>query len=467
MFSSDVVPFAAGFPFPNDDGLAIAPYLLVTNNSGNLLACTATGQPLGVNASRIYATSEVGTVCPLVPGVIYKLTAASAVTQYADVWQAAAGKVNDADSGEGRFGIAMEAASADGSVINVMYWPESVRAGSNVITFDGTTGTNELRVPDNLADALSFENATGTTLMQIVTTTGSLAFNFGVDGTGIDVVFYGDTAGSNVTWDQSADSLIFTDSTPLVFGDGSDISAQWDGSNLVIATAVADTGAVEFGADDAGVDVILYGDTAGSNITWDQSADSLLITDSTPLSFGDGGDVLVQFDATNLAITTAVADTGAVVFGADDAGVDVIFYGDTASENITWDQSADDLILTAAVRIVGQGSTVMPIIPHGAHTTSVAAAGAIPITNYYSTLDSNAGATTQTLADGAQVGQLKKIQMIVDGGDDVVTPSNLSGGTTITFADVGDYAILVWDGTNWVAIELGNAADGVSAPVLA
>lgn len=123
--------------------------------------------------------------------------------------------------------------------------------------------------------------------------------------------------------------------------------------------------------------------------------------------------------------------------------------------------------LVVGTKATGAGSTFIPFVPMGPHTTSVAPAGAIPITNYYSTLDSTAGATTATLANGAVIGQVKKIQMIADNGDVVVTPANLAGGTTITFADVGDFAILIFDGTDWVAIELGNNADGVTAPVLA
>ena len=38
--------------------------------------------------------------------------------------------------------------------------------------------------------------------------------------------------------------------------------------------------------------------------------------------------------------------------GVDDAGYDVIFYGDAASANMTWDASVDDLILNGAARIV-------------------------------------------------------------------------------------------------------------------
>jgi hypothetical protein len=94
--------------------------------------------------------------------------------------------------------------------------------------------------------------------------------------------------------------------------------------------------------------------------------------------------------------------------------------------------------------------------------------GAISITNYYTTINTDAGGDAFTLANGDIVGQLKKIQLIVDGGGNaVITPASLSGGTTITMADAGDFALLEWNGTAWVAVELGNAADGVTAPVIA
>lgn len=96
------------------------------------------------------------------------------------------------------------------------------------------------------------------------------------------------------------------------------------------------------------------------------------------------------------------------------------------------------------------------------------AGGAIAITNYYTTINSDAGGDAFSLANGDIVGQLKKIQFIIDGGGDaVITPTSLAGGTTITMADAGDFCILQWSSTVWVAIELGNDADGVTAPVLA
>jgi hypothetical protein len=39
--------------------------------------------------------------------------------------------------------------------------------------------------------------------------------------------------------------------------------------------------------------------------------------------------------------------------------------------------------------------------------------------------------------------------MTSDGGDSVVTPANANGFSTITFADVGDTATLIFTGNKW------------------
>ena len=54
-------------------------------------------------------------------------------------------------------------------------------------------------------------------------------------------------------------------------------------------------------------------------------------------SEGVGSSTLTNAGATQLNSTLTV--------GADDQGYDIIFYGDTASANMTWDTSVDDLIL--------------------------------------------------------------------------------------------------------------------------
>lgn len=123
--------------------------------------------------------------------------------------------------------------------------------------------------------------------------------------------------------------------------------------------------------------------------------------------------------------------------------------------------------VSTAAATVGYGgatSTFAPMVQFAAQQ-ALSGAGAITITQYYSSW-STSGAQAGTLANGTAKGQLKKIQMIGDGGDGTLTPVTLTGGTTIVFADAGDYVILIWSGTSWVALELGNDADGTSAPVL-
>lgn len=103
-----------------------------------------------------------------------------------------------------------------------------------------------------------------------------------------------------------------------------------------------------------------------------------------------------------------------------------------------------------------------------AQQSLVAGGGAVNVTTFYTAGASDAGGDAWTLADGTFPGQLKKIKLITDGGGDaVLTPTTLTGGTTITFADVGDYVLLLWDGDSWIPLELGNDADGATAPALA
>lgn len=113
-------------------------------------------------------------------------------------------------------------------------------------------------------------------------------------------------------------------------------------------------------------------------------------------------------------------------------------------------------------------NSIVPFIISAGQQTLAAGGGAVTLTEYYTAGASDVGGDAWTLADASYKGQLKKIQLITDGGGDAtLTPTSLNGGTTITFADVGDFAILMWDGSGWDILELGNAADGATAPALA
>jgi len=62
------------------------------------------------------------------------------------------------------------------------------------------------------------------------------------------------------------------------------------------------------------------------------------------------------------------------------------------------------------------------------------------------------GVGTSTLANGVP-GQRKTIVMIVDGGNNVLTPALFANGTTITFGDANDLIELLWATTiGWTLV---------------
>ena len=130
------------------------------------------------------------------------------------------------------------------------------------------------------------------------------------------------------------------------------------------------------------------------------------------------------------------------------------------SENTccTKDITADSLTISGTLDVEGGvtgNSQIAGFYPQGATDNIAAAAGgAISVTNYFTTINTDAGGDAFTLANGTQVGQLKLIRLVVDGGGDaVITPANLAAGTTITMNDAGDEVELQWNGTDWVVIK--------------
>lgn len=80
----------------------------------------------------------------------------------------------------------------------------------------------------------------------------------------------------------------------------------------------------------------------------------------------------------------------------------------------------------------------------------ITGAGAIDLEHLVTELTTT-GANAYTLANGTVSGQVKIINMIVDGGDATVTPNTLAGGTAITLNDVGDSVTLVWNSAvGWI-----------------
>ena len=156
------------------------------------------------------------------------------------------------------------------------------------------------------------------------TVTGTTTFNGGT-------ITIGDAATDNVVFGADVDSHIIPDDDDTY--DLGSASQEW--RNLYIdGTAHIDTLDVDANATVAGT-LGVTGVLTGSSldISGDIDVDGTTNLDAVDI---DGA---VQLDAT-------------LTVGANDQGYDVILYGDTASANMTWDTSADDLIFNGAAGLV-------------------------------------------------------------------------------------------------------------------
>jgi len=264
----------------------------------------------------------------------------------------------------------------------------------------GDSGDNDIGkiVYDHNANDMAF--TVGTTADLLLLTSSAATFlstlTVGVNDTGHDVQFFGATAGSHLLWDESADSLLLTDSTPLKIGDSQDLTLYHDGSNSYITNAV---GALKIATETSGIAVTIGHTTSEVTV-----ADNLTVTGTLTLGSGaelteaeleylDGitaGTVAAskavvvdsnkdaasfrnvtltgELDAATLDISgnadidgttnlDAVDIDGAVQIdatvsvGVDDQGYDVKFFGDTASAYLLWDTSADKLLTAGGASV--------------------------------------------------------------------------------------------------------------------
>lgn len=108
-------------------------------------------------------------------------------------------------------------------------------------------------------------------------------------------------------------TLAFADSVLLGFGNTAaapDITVTWNGTKLVVAQATADS-TIDLGVSGAGVNLQLYGDTAGYDCAWDQTANTWFLSDNAVLGVGNSAaspDLSVVHNGTNTLITSATGN---------------------------------------------------------------------------------------------------------------------------------------------------------------
>ena len=231
------------------------------------------------------------------------------------------------------------------------------------------SAASSIKVLDNNSAALVIEEADNA-YMTFVTTNSSEAVKFdkaldinaamqidatvtvGANDQGYDIIFYGDTASANMTWDTSADDLIFNGAAGLIVPDGQ----LTLGSTALAATA----------AELNVLDGVTAGTVAASKgVVVDANKDigsfrNVTLTgelDAATLDISGNADIDGTTNLDAVDIDGAVQIDATVTVGVDDTGYDVKFFGATSGSSMLWDESADDLILTNAGLAVGSDAT--------------------------------------------------------------------------------------------------------------
>jgi len=252
-------------------------------------------------------------------------------------------------------------AAHDGSATTALYtnWPDNSRISlgtshdfqmyhTGTQTVISQQGTGNLVIQNTVNDAdISFSSDDGS---------GGVAEYFRLDGGVAGTIF--------------SRKLRLQDNVELQVGSSVDLKIYHDGSNSYIDNATgifritqsvvdgdlvlrADNGSgsptpyltldgsetktifskpIEVGVDNAGHDVVFYGDTSSRYLQWDQSADKLLFRDNVKGVFGNADDLQIYHDGTNSSIQNV---TGNLTIRNDVDDADLEIACDNGSGGVT------------------------------------------------------------------------------------------------------------------------------------
>ena len=140
-----------------------------------------------------------------------------------------------------------------------------------------------------------------------------------------------------------------------------DVSGTITSGGVITGTAFTAGSAVLAEAELELLDGLTAGTAIASKVvTTDANIDTtgqrnLTITgelDAATLDISGNADIDGTTNLDAVDIDGAVQLDATLTIGANDQGYDVILYGDTASANVTWDTSADDLIFNGAAGLI-------------------------------------------------------------------------------------------------------------------
>ena len=313
---------------------------------------------------------------------------------------------------------------------------------------DATGDTGALRTEGGASIAKKLYVGTdldvdGTTNLDAVDIDGAVQLDatltIGANDQGYDVILYGDTASANMTWDTSADDLIFNGAAGLIVPDG-----QFTlGSTAVSATA-------------AEINLIDGGTSRGTTAV--ASGDGILINDAGTMRMTNVDTVSTYFSSHNVGgsniVTTGALNSGSITsgFGTIDTGSSAITTtgvitggtleattdtaaGDNAAIGYT---AAEGLILTGQgstndVTIKNDADTIVMRVPTG--TDDVVFADNVTISG-----DLTVSGDTTTVSTTNMVVSDNLIEL-----NNGATSNSNDSGLVIERGSTGDNAIFMWD----------------------
>ncbi|KKN56842.1 hypothetical protein LCGC14_0568240 [marine sediment metagenome] len=166
------------------------------------------------------------------------------------------------------------------------------------------------------------------------------------------------------------------------------------------------------------------------------------------VSNGDFDLVLQTGNATTGSITITDGANGDIEISPNGSGA-VVIPAAAGIESATANVSVP-FEYTAATEIIAEG-----------------AGGAISVATLVTTIGADGGGDAFTMAAGTIIGQKKKIIFVsTSGGTGVVTFAGRGAVNTLTFTAAGEYAEFIWDGTDWLDVELSSYGTFATPPVL-
>ena len=181
-----------------------------------------------------------------------------------------------------------------------------INDGGYVAISNGDAGSGQLRIYEDS------DNGTNYSAFQVGSQSADITYTLPTaDGTS---GFQLTTNGSGVlSWAAAQIALANDGNNRIVTGTGSaglnaESNLTFDGSTLTNAGATQLNSTLTVGANDQGYDVILYGDTASANMTWDTSVDDLIFNGAARIVIPDGQLVLGSTAVTSTAAELNLVD---------------------------------------------------------------------------------------------------------------------------------------------------------------